>query len=130
MPKTEQAIKKGAKQIRIALEKHRAGTWKIEKLMKTINKQGKECITLVHFSPKQNNMGLTCSTPAQPRRYETVQKQKRKLERGLKMIFNYIKKLIAWMHEWQDERNRDMEEWRESDPEGYYYFVMQQWQQK
>ncbi len=46
--KTENELKKGAKAIRSALEKHRSGRYKIERVMKAINKNGMECVQLEH----------------------------------------------------------------------------------
>lgn len=51
MMKTDKELKNGGRAIKKAFEKYRSGSWKVEKLMKAINKHGKECITLVQFSP-------------------------------------------------------------------------------
>lgn len=49
--KTEAELKDGAKKIKTALGKTQSGKWKIERLMKVINKHGIECVTLERFSP-------------------------------------------------------------------------------
>lgn len=45
------------------------------------------------------------------------------------MIPKHIRKLITKIREWQEWHDREMEEWRKSDPDTYYTFVMEQWHQ-
>jgi hypothetical protein len=72
MPKTEAELKKGAKQIKSALEKHKAGKCKIEKVMKAINKYGKECINLQRFDldDLETLTGIAENADLADRRYE------------------------------------------------------------
>lgn len=46
------------------------------------------------------------------------------------MFLKHIKKLITKIHAWQEEHDREMDEWRESDPDAYYAFMMEQYHQK
>jgi hypothetical protein len=46
------------------------------------------------------------------------------------MIREHIKKLVEWWKLQQAEHDRDMEDWKESDPEAYNNFMVEQWQMK
>lgn len=42
------------------------------------------------------------------------------------MILRWLRRICARLNKWLDEREKEMNQWREEDPDSYYAFIEEQ----